>query len=297
MKGLLIILILISLFSCSSRNDVVRGGFLQKKKYNNGFNLSFKKKIVAKSKEEKEILVLEKKQQVKRKEKQTSKLLDVKEIEEKEQRLTITTSLQERIETPRHSILNKLQEQYILQTKVSDERDNGVNKILIKKIKTFTLSTIIAFILYVVFTALVFFNANLILSLVSLGLLVILLISFFSAIKSLVKYVKCKYEGKEDLSPKESTKLRYAKRLSNFSKLVLILLGLFLVMIVFLVFAPFAVVNSIAFGLLFLLIVGHYIAFLIMTIVNYLILLIMSIKEMKEDLGKKKMSENDYYYE
>ena len=43
MKNVLIVCIVLILASCSSRNDVVRSGFLQKRKYKKGYHLSLKK--------------------------------------------------------------------------------------------------------------------------------------------------------------------------------------------------------------------------------------------------------------
>lgn len=45
MKNGMIVFIAILLVACSSSNDVVHSGFLQKRKYNKGYNLNFKKKI------------------------------------------------------------------------------------------------------------------------------------------------------------------------------------------------------------------------------------------------------------
>ncbi len=64
MKNGIMLLLVLVLAACSSSHDVVHNGFLQKKKYSKGYNLSFKKKIkkadyetVAVEKEDKLVLI------------------------------------------------------------------------------------------------------------------------------------------------------------------------------------------------------------------------------------------------
>lgn len=57
MKYLIIIVLSFFIVSCSSSNDVVRSGFLQKRKYKKGYNLSFKKSKEKQKASEEQLLV------------------------------------------------------------------------------------------------------------------------------------------------------------------------------------------------------------------------------------------------
>jgi len=59
MKHFIILLVAIILSACASRNDVVHNGFLQKRKYKKGYNLSFRKKTSKAERKKAEEVVLQ----------------------------------------------------------------------------------------------------------------------------------------------------------------------------------------------------------------------------------------------
>ena len=74
MKFSLILIIALLLSSCATNNDVVRSGFLQKKKYSKGYHLSFKKEVKVKHSSKADCLAAEDTKEVKVETKKNAKV-------------------------------------------------------------------------------------------------------------------------------------------------------------------------------------------------------------------------------
>jgi hypothetical protein len=101
MKNGIMLLFVLVLAACSSSHDVVHNGFLQKKKYSKGYNLSFKKKIkkadsktVAVEKEDKFVLI-EPKEEVDLKPLEATKLVNINAQYIQEEQVLETSSQNE----------------------------------------------------------------------------------------------------------------------------------------------------------------------------------------------------------
>lgn len=127
MKNVLLVLVTILFASCSSRNDVVRSGFLQKRKYKKGYNLSFKKK----QKENKGKQVIVKKEDVKYNKlalKDSSEIVNVTSNEEVQE--VLEASIDEGFKLGVYSLLEKIEKNTSLKVLDTKKKRQKLEKLL-----------------------------------------------------------------------------------------------------------------------------------------------------------------------
>ncbi len=288
MKFLKLIFVVIIFTSCSTSSSVVHNGFLQKRKYNKGYNFSFKKKNKKQSSASVPSLVFA--------EGQKNKKEYYPPVKQKEEQV----ALKQKKESPLYASVGNnemalcniklpqlvgdtIVEEYVRER--SSEVSNGIQKIRIKRSKLYMLLSIVGMGLFIVGVA-VFPLLGVFGKIVFVPFL-LGVVGLYAAVFNLVKYSEAKFSVMKNPNGRDIKLLNRSRRLNNFSKFTL----LFFVISILLLFA-IVFLSTLSPDLILLLtilwfvIYLHFIVFLIMTYVNYIILYFSQRKEMKYDMSK-----------
>jgi len=291
MKNLSLFLLVIILSSCSTSNDVVRSGFFQKRKYKKGYNLSFKKKENKIRKSKEEAILLATNSNYDKKAKAPAKkavVAQVSEVKKAKQFNPIYAAANNSGFIAYQTVLSKsigdtIVDDYV--NTMSEEVGVGAQKIRIKRSKLYMLLSFVGMGLFIVGIAtfpLLGVFAKFVFVPFLLGVA-----AFYASVFNLTKYTEAKFSAIKNPDGRDIKLLNRSKRLKNSSKLAL----LFFAISMALLFAIVLFVSTSGDLLVFLIILYfviyiHFMVFLIMTFVNYLILYLSQRKEMKYDMSR-----------
>lgn len=291
MRYLSLFLLVIIVSSCSTSSNVVRNGFFQKRKYKKGYHLSFKKKEV-KSRESKEEVVLlannsNHSEGVKELRKKTTSI-QFSEYKKTTQSSPVYASINssERIEfqTKLSAIIgDTLVDDYV--SNVNKEVGLGIKKVKIKRSRFYRVLALVSagvFLLgMILFPQLGVFAKFLIIPYLTMYF------GYFSSLFNLAEYTNIRGAEIKNANLRDEKLMNRSKKVKNLAKLTLVFFVLSLLLFFGIILFP-----SLSIGISTLLMVLwfiasiHFMVFLIMSIVNYLILYFSLRKEMKYDMSR-----------